>query len=175
MHVPSTMDQQFLTNILSLVYAVVATVNAGVSATNTRIDSDRDREVSTGRHVGGINFHLQMEPDVGAKGTIEYVIFKVERSFVTPVVGTDPIPSSAEVDSQGIQQAFRLNMPGWVMKFGTFGVTAELPISRNIFVSPAKFRKSKINDGDHIGIALFNRTVGTVNFSVQMRYKEYTG
>jgi len=56
------MDQTLATNIGTIVYAVVATVVAGTSATNTRTDSDRDREVSTGRKVGRIHFLLQYEP-----------------------------------------------------------------------------------------------------------------
>ncbi len=168
------MDQQFATNILSLIFAVASSSLAGAAASAARIDSDRDREVSTGHTVGSIEFQLQLESAATAFGTIEWCVFKVERSFIVPVVGTDPIPSSADVDSQGIQQAFRLNMPGWIMKHGAFAITPEIASVRTIRVSPGKFRKGMIKDGDHIAIALFNRCSGAVNFSVQMRYKEFT-
>jgi len=78
-----------------------------------------------------------------------------------------------DIDSQGIQQAFKLNMPGWVMKTGAFALSAETPKVVSMTVNPAKYGKATIRDGDHIGICMFNRTAGSVGFSVQMRYKEY--
>ncbi len=158
---------------MSLVYCAISTVPAGTSATNPRIDTDRDRECSNGERVGFTRFHLQMEPSGTATGSIEYMIFKVERAFTVPVVGTDPIPSSAEVDTQGIQQAFRLNMSTWCCKFGTIALSPDTPVSRTITINWAKFKKATVKDGDHYGIAMFNRTSGTVNWSVQMFYKSY--
>ncbi len=172
-HVPSTMDQTFSTNILALIYSAIATVVAGTSATTSRLDTDRDRECSSGENVGFTKFTLQFEPSAGAFGTIEYVVFKAERQQTVPVVGTFPIPSSADVDGTGIQQAFRLNMPGWVCKFGVFPVSAETPMTRTVTVNWNKFKKGTVRDGDHYGIALFNRASSNVNFSVQMFYKSY--
>ncbi len=172
-HVPSTMDQSFAANILALVFSTVATVTAGTNATNTRLDTDRDREVSSGENVGFTKYTLQFEPNATAFGTIEYVVFKVPRSFIVPVVGTDPIPSSVDVDGTGIQQAFRINMPGWVYKFGVFPVSAETPFTKTVTINWNKFKVGTVRDGDHFGIALFNRATSSVNFSVQMFYKSY--
>ncbi len=172
-HVPSTMDQQFATNILALVFSSVSTVVAGTSATTGRLDTDRDREVSNGEMVGRTTFTLQFEPPATAHGTIEYMIFKAERQATTPVVGTFPIPTSISVDSLGIQQAFRLNMSTWCCKFGVFPISAETPVTKNISINWAKFGKATVKDGDFYGIALFNRAIGNVDFSVQMRYKSY--
>ncbi len=167
------MDQSIGQNLLSLVFSTVSTVVAGVSATTGRLDTDRDREVSNGERVGFTRFTLQYEPATTAKGNIEYMIFKAERQATTPVVGTFPIPSAATVDGQGIQQAFRLNMSTWCCKFGSFPVAGETPITKVITINWAKFKKATVKDGDHYGIALFNRADGTVNFSVQMLYKSY--
>ncbi len=172
-HVPSTMDQTFGTNILSLIFSTVSTVVAGVSATTGRLDTDRDREVSNGELVGRTTYTIQAEPSTTAIGTVEWMIFKAERQATTPVVGTHPIPSSADVDGQGIQQAFRLNMSTWCCKFGAFPVTPEVSVVKNITINWAKFKKATVKDGDFYGLALFNRTIGIIDFSVQMRYKSY--
>ncbi len=172
-HVPSTMDQTTAQNILSLIYCAVSTVVAGVSATTGRLDTDRDREVSNGEQVGFTRFTFQMEPSAAALGNIEYVIFKVERSNITPVVGTFPIPSSADVDGQGIQQAFRLNMSTWVCKFGSFAVSPSQAVTKTITINWSKFKKATVKDGDHFGIAMFNRADGSVDWSCQMMYKSY--
>ena len=167
------MDQSLAANILTIIYSTVSTVVAGVSATTGRLDTDRDREVSNGEKVGYTRFTLQIEPTGAGYGTLEWILFKVERSAVTPVVGTHPIPSSADVDGQGIQQAFRLNMSTWVCRFGAISVSAETPIVRTIGINWSKFKKGTVKDGDHYGIALFNRTTGSMDYSVQMMYKSW--
>ncbi len=172
-HVPSTMDQSQAINVLSLIFSTVSTVVAGVSATTGRLDTDRDREVSNGEEVGRTTYTIQYEPAAGAFGTVEYCLFKAERQATTPVIGTHPIPSSADVLAQGIQQAFRLNMSTWVCRFGSFPVSAETPVVRNITINWKKFKKATVKDGDFYGLALFNRTQGTCAFSIQMRYKSY--
>jgi len=172
-HIPSTMDQNLAANILTIIYSTVSTVVAGVSATTGRLDTDRDREVSNGERVGFTRFTLQLEPAATAMGTLEWVLFKVERSSITPVVGTHPIPTSATVDGQGIQQAFRLNMSTWVCKFGAFPIAPETPRVIHIGINWSKFKKGTVKDGDHYGIALFNRTTGSIDYSVQMMYKSW--
>ncbi len=172
-HVPSTMDQTMLTNDQAVVFAVVSTVVAGTSATTGRLDTDRDREVSSGEQVGRIDFNVNLEPATGATGTIEYIVWKVERSAITPVVGTFPIPSDADVLGTGLQQSYRLNMPGWVMKFGSIGISQETPRTLKVIINPKKFKKATIRDGDFIGITLFNRTGGSCVFGVQMRYSSW--
>ncbi len=172
-HVPSTMDQTLGSNIMTLIFSTVSTVRAGVSATTGRLDTDRDREVSNGEKVGFTKFTLQLEPDSTASGTLEYMIFKAERQENVPVIGTFPIPSSVDVDGQGIQQAFRLNMSTWCCKFGSFPIAAETPRVINIGLNWSKFKKGTVKDGDHYAIAIFNRTSGVINFSVQMFYKSW--
>lgn len=171
-HVPSTMDQQFATNLGAVVFAVVSNTLAGSSASATRSDIDRDREVANGEKIGRITYILQMEPNIAALGSIEYCCFRTERSQSTPALGTI-LPTSVEMDLQGLQQAMRLAIPGWVMKFGVFPVSAESPMTKTISVSPSRMGAPAIRDGDHMGIVLFNRTVGTIDFSVQMRYKSF--
>lgn len=166
------MDQQFALNIAAVVIAVAPNNTAGASATSGRLDTDRDRAVSNGEKIGRITYCLQLEPNATAKGTIEYVCWRTERSQVTPSL-TNQLPTSAECDSEGIQQAYRLRLPGWVMKFGAFPIAPETPSVRTISVSPSRMGMPGIRDGDFTGITIFNRTNGTVDFSVQMRYKSF--
>ncbi len=171
-HSPSTMDQQMATNISSVIIAVAANNTAGTSATSGRLDTDRDRSVSNGEKIGQITYTVQLEPASAAQGTIEYICWRTERSQVTPSL-TNQLPTSAEDASEGIQQAYRLRLPGWVMRFGAIGIAAEQPRVINIKVSPSRLGMPGIRDGDFTGITLHNRTNGTVNFSVQMRYKSF--
>ncbi len=166
------MDQSFATNISAVVFAVTPSVNAGGSITSNRLDTDRDRDVSNGEKIGRITYSLQFEPGTAAVGTIEYCCFRSERSQSTPALGTI-LPTSAENAAQGLQQAMRLNIPGWVMKFGIFPVSPETPMTRTVSVSPSRMGAPAIRDGDFMGIVLHNRTNGNVNFSVQMRYKSF--
>lgn len=59
------------------------------------------------------------------------------------------------------------------MKFGMIPLSAETVTTRTISVSPGKFKKSRIRDGDYIGITLFNRTGASISHTTQMRYYEY--
>jgi len=172
-HVPSTMEQTLATNIATVVFAVVSTVRAGTSATTNRLETDRDREVASGEKVGRITFSLEINPAASATGTVEYCVFKIQRSDVVPVIGTFPLPSSLECSTQGTQQICRLNMPGWIMKYGSFGVAGEQPRTRVVTVNPGKFKMGTVRDGDHLGIVIFNRTAASVIFSVQMRYSSW--
>lgn len=171
-HVPSTMDQSFATNVSAVVFAVTPSVNAGGSITSNRLDTDRDRDVSNGEKIGSITYSLTFEPASAGAGSIEWCCFRTERSQSTPALGTI-LPTSAENASQGLQQAMRLNIPGWVMKFGVFPVSAETPMTRTIVVRPSRMGAPPIRDGDFMGIVMHNRTNGTINFSVQMRYKSF--
>ncbi len=172
MHVPSTMEQTLGIDSGSVVFAQVPSLLAGGSASDNIEASDRDRTVNVGNSIiGNINFSFSSRISTGP-GSIDFIVFRVERSFITPVIGTDPIPSNAEVLTQGSQQAFRMNMPGRVLHFSTRSYAAETPISHTIRVNPSKYRMAKVRPGDHIGIYMFNRAANSIIFSMQMRYKE---
>ncbi len=107
-------------------------------------------------------------------GIFEFCVFKVERAAATPVVGTHPIPSSAEVLAQGMQQACRLANPGKVFHYSKVAYTIETNRTHKIIVSPAKFRLSKMKAGDHWCLLVNNRAAGdAVTFDFEARYKEY--
>lgn len=173
MHVPSTMEQAIALDVMGLVFAVNPSILTGGSATTNIEGSDRDRTVTVGNSVGSIQFDVSLRL-ITAPGTVEFIVFRAERFSVTPAVGTDPIPSSADVTSQGSQQAWRMAMPGRILHFSQISVTPETVRAVKIRVNPAKFRMAKVRPGDFIGIAIFNRSSGTLTFSVQMRYKEFT-
>ncbi len=171
-HVPSTMEQSTAADVGSIVYAQTPSLFAGGSASSNIEASDRDRTVNVGNSIiGAITFNFSSRSTAVA-GTIDFCVFRVERSFITPVIGTDPIPSSAEMLTQGVQQAMRMNLPGRVIHFSTRSYAVEQPINHLIRVTPAKFRMAKVRPGDHIGIMIFNRGSGTIIWSMQMRYKE---
>ncbi len=155
-----------------LFFAVNPSILSGGSATTNIEGSDRDRTVEVGHSVkGSIIFNFSTRGAVG-NGTYDFIVFRVERSFITPVIGTDPIPSDAEMLAQGSQQAYRMNMPGRVLHFSTRSYAAEQPIQHTIKVTPGKFRMAKVRPGDFIGLSIFNRGSGASTCSVQMRYKE---
>lgn len=171
-HSPSSMGNSILTAAQLVTFAVVAERLAGTALTTSRTGSDRQTEVQSGGQVNHITWDLQIQPGAN-QGTLEYLVFKVERSFVTPVVGTDPIPTDAQILSGGLQGSYRKNMPGWVMKYGAVGIAAEQPRVVKIKVNLKKFKKGTIRDGDHIGLVVFNRTGSTITYGWSARYWEY--
>ncbi len=173
-HSPSSMGNVVPTNDQLVTFMAVATVTAGTSMTTNRLESDRLVEVANGHLVGQTTWDVGFQ--VGSEtqsGYVEYVIFKAERQPTTPVVGTHPIPTDAEVIASGMQQMYRSNMPGWVLKFGTIPVTSETIVTRQISINWAKFRKGKVRDGDFFGITFFNRTATNLTIDWQCRYKSY--
>ncbi len=172
-HSPSTMDQSFLTDKAAIVIAATPNLDAGGSMGSERLSTDRLNDVANGSIVGKITYTMQMEPNTSASGTIEYVCFRTERSVAAPVVGTSPFPTNTEIKDSGLQQMMRSNLPGWTMQFGAFAVSEELPRVKTITCSPNKFGAGKMKDGDYHGIIFFNRTPGTIDWSVQMRFRSY--
>ncbi len=172
-HSPSTMDQQMLANKGTVIVAVTPNINAGGSMGSERLDSNRLNDVANGAKVGNITWTVQLEPDATAFGTIEWLAFRLERQHSAPVLGVAPLPTDAELLSSGVQQMMRSNLPGWCMKFGAFGISPELPIVRNISVSPSRMGMGPIKDGDYVALIMFNRCGGPVNFSCQMRFKSF--
>ncbi len=166
------MGNTILTDAQLVTFIAVANQNAGASMGSTRMDTDRLTEVSNGENVGNATVTIGMFPGA-SNGYLEYIVFKAERQPSTPVVGTHPIPSNAEVNSSGMQQMYRSNMPGWIIKYGTIPYTPETIHTRDIKISWAKFKKAKVRDGDYFGIAYFNRGASTITFDWQARYKSY--
>ncbi len=173
-HVPSSMGNVVPTNDQLLFFAIVPDVLAGESLGVSHITSDRERECATGTNVNFITWDIAFTPAAAVVGSISYVVFKAERQFVTPVVGTDPIPTDAEVIGAGLQAEYRKNMPGWIMKFGIIAMTVETTRSAKITVNLKKFRKSKQRDGDFTGLCLFNDTNSNVTMDIHCRYKQFT-
>ena len=163
------MGNSILTNDQLITFVAVSTVPAGTSMATSRLDTDRATEVSSGALVGRTTISIGMVPGA-TSGYLEYVVFKVQRSHVTPVKGTDPMPSDASVISAGLQQMYRQNMPGWVIQYGQIPISAETPRVKDIKIDWNKFRMAKVRDGDFYGITYFNRTASTITFDWQARY-----
>ncbi len=108
-----------------------------------------------------------------ADGLAEFCVFKVERADSTPTLGNHPVPSTAEANSQGLQQACRMANPGKVYHFSQRAYANNHTISHRIVVSPAKFKASKWKAGDHLILMVFNRGAQQITFDMQARYKEY--
>jgi len=173
-HSPSSMGNLVPTNDQLVTFMAVANVFAGGSMTTDRTDENRLTDVPNGRNIGRTTWNVGFE--VGSEtqsGYIEYCVFKAERQHGTPVVGTDPLPTDAEVISLGLQAMYRNNLPGWVIKFGLIPITSETIVTREISVSWSKFKKQRVKDGDFYGIVFFNRTGVNVTIDWQCRYKTF--
>ncbi len=144
---------------------------AGSASSNIEAQ-DKDRTVNVGHHIGRININISIR-NPGAAGIIEATVFKVERAAATPVLGTHPVPSVAQINTQGSQQAMRLANPGKVFHFSTTPYTTGTTRTKVITVSPAKYKLSKIKAGDHWCLCLFNKCPNSIIIDLQMRYKEY--
>ena len=144
---------------------------AGSASSNIEAQ-DKDRTVNVGHHIGRLNISATLR-NTAADGVFDYCVFKVERADSTPTLGSHPIPSSAEVNSQGMQQACRMANPGKVFHSSKRPYSLENTVVHNFTVSPAKFKLSKMKAGDHWILLLFNRGPNTVTFDIEMRYKEY--
>lgn len=164
------MGNSIITNDQLVTFIGVATQQADGTITANRLDTDRGTELSSGALVGKTTINVGMIPAAGSKGYFEYVVFKAQRQAVTPVKGTFPIPADADVITSGLQQLYRLSMPGWVIQYGQWSVSAEFPMTRKITIDWSKFKMDKTRDGDFYGITYFNRTGGTVTFDWQARY-----
>ncbi len=171
-HVPSTMDGSITTGQETLFIIVSPSIFAAGSASSNIEAQDKDRTVNVGHHIGTLNIDMCIRNTVG-DGVIEFCLFKVERADSTPVKATHPIPSGAEVATQGMQQACRLALPGKVFHYSKRVYSIEAPVIHKIKVSPAKFKLSKIKAGDHWCLYVHNRGGTTVTIDFEARYKEY--
>ncbi len=152
---------------------VSPSIFAAGSASSNIEAQDKDRTVNVGHHVGRLNIDVTIRSTT-TNGVIEFCVFKVERADSTPALGTHPIPSTAEILSQGMQQACRLANPGKVFHYSKRPYTGDMNLTHKIIVSPAKYKLSKLKAGDHWMMLMFNRsTGGTITYDFEARYKEY--
>ncbi len=172
-HVPSTIGGTLALNTSQAIVIVSPSIFAAGSASSNIEAQDKDRTVNVGHHVGRLNIDISIRNALN-DGVIEFCLLKVERADSTPVIGTHPIPSSAEITSQGMQQACRLANPGKVFHYSKRVYTIEQNIVHKIIVSPAKYRLSKLKAGDHWILVMNNRAAANaVTFDFEARYKEY--
>ncbi len=171
-HSPAEMSGTILTKVLSLRYLCIPNANAGVAIDTPREGGDRNKEVNNGSVVGTITLNVSLR-GITAAGTLEIGLVKIPRSHIVPVVGTDPIPASSEVDNSGLQTMLRENMPGWVYHYSILSFAAEQPLNKWIKLNLGKFRASKWRDGDYLALFLFNRSSGTITVDHSARYYEY--
>ncbi len=162
-----------LTTNLALVIVIESpSIFAAGSASSNIEAQDKDRTVNVGHHIGRLNIDLGLR-GAGSTGILEACIFKVERADSTPSLGSHPVPSQAEINTQGMQQACRMANPGKVFHYSKTAYTIQITRTKKISVSPAKFRLSKVKAGDHWILLLFNRSAGSVTVDTEMRYNEY--
>lgn len=172
-HSPSEMAGSIAGSTLATV-RMLATPNslAGSGAGTARSGADRDKEVDAGSRLGTVTVNLGIR-GATASGSIEVGIVKYERQSSVPTVGVDPVPSTADVLSVGLQQALRMASPGWVMKFYNIAYTSETTRTKDFSINLKKFRKATWRDGDYLALLLFNRGTSTVTVDHQARYYEY--
>ncbi len=173
-HMPSSMDNTVLTGDQLVTLIAVPNVNAGGAIGTDRTNEDRQTKVANGRHIGHTTVNIDWLPSVGsAGGILEYIVWKLERQPNTPIVGIFPVPTDPNVQNQGMQQAYRIKAPGWVIQYGQRPFTLETQKTAVIKINWSKFKKDTMRDGDFFGITYFNRSDSSINLNVQMRYKTY--
>ncbi len=171
-HVPSTISSTPGANT-SVVFIIQSpSIFAGGSASSNIEAQDKDRTVNVGHHIGILNIDISVRNTTG-DGVVEFCVYKVERADSTPVLGTHPVPSTAEVLASGMQQECRLQNPGKVFHYSKRTYSIEQPFQHKIKVWPAKFKLSKIKAGDHWILQIFNRGSTAVALDFEARYKEY--
>ncbi len=171
-HVPSTIGGTVAAGGATLVVIVSPSIFAGGSASSNIEAQDKDRTVNVGHKVGTFFLDLAIRVTT-ADGAIEFCVAKDERSEATPVLSTFPMPSPAEISTQGMQQVMRLNNPGKVFHFSTRAYSADNTFTHRIRITPAKFKLAKIKAGDHWVLLMFNRGSAIVTFDYHGRFKEF--
>ncbi len=165
--------QGTLSSAASTLFIIVSpSIFAAGSASSNIEAQDKDRTVNVGHHVGRLNLDCTIRDTIG-DGVVEFCIYKIERSAGTPVIGTHPVPSTAQINTQGIQQACRLANPGKVFHFSKRAYSIEQTSTHKMIVSPAKYKLSKLKAGDHWVLQVYNRSANAVTFDYEARYKEY--
>ncbi len=171
-HTPTEMAGTIATNVLSLRFLVIPNVTAGVSLLTERSGGDRSAEVNTGSKVGNITLNVSVR-NITDDGILEICLVKLNRQPSTPVLGTVPIPSSADTATTGLQAIMRGNTPGWVYHYSIISFAPEQPVNKWIKLNLTKFRASTWRDGDFLALMLFNRSPQTITVDHTGRYYEY--
>ncbi len=173
MHVPSTIGGTISGGAETLLFLQNPSLLAGASATTNIEGQDKDRTVTLGHHMGQCTIDFTVRTTV-ADGSIEFCIFHVERSHITPAIGTDPIPSGADISSQGLQQAMRLALPGRVEHFSVRAYSIENTMVHKLKFRPSKYKASQVKAGDFWALMVHNRGANIITYDMQARYKEYS-
>ncbi len=171
-HTPTEVDGTIATKALSLRFLVIPNVVAGSSLLTERSGGDRSQEVQNGSSVGNITLNVSIR-GITAAGTLEIALVKLCRQSATPVLGTSPIPTSADTNTTGLQAIMRGNTPGWVFHYSVTSFAAEQPQNKWIKLNLGKFRMSKWRDGDFLALMLFNRSNASITVDHTGRYYEY--
>ncbi len=171
-HVPSTIGGTIASQTSVVVIISSPSIFAAGSASSNIEAQDKDRTVNVGHHIGLLNLGINFR-NTTADGIIEFAVYKVERAASTPILGTHPVPSTADINTQGMQQATRLANPGKVFYYDARAYTIEHTFVHKIKVSPAKYKLSKCKAGDHWVLQMYNRGSASVTFDYNGRYKEY--
>ncbi len=171
-HVPSTIGGTIAAGAEAELVIQSPSINAGGSASSNIEAQDKDRTVNVGHHMGMANISIAIRITM-AQGILEFGVVHVERSDAVPALATHPLPTGAEINTQGLQQALRLASPGRVVHFSTRAYTAEHNLVHNIVFRPSKFKSSKVKAGDYWMLIIHNRGTTTVTYDFQCRYKEY--
>ncbi len=174
MHKPSSMGNSVATSIAAVFIAANAGAfaNTGTGLTTARESlSNREQENTIGSKINSIIFDLTFQPGTGAGGAIEYAIFKAERMSAVPSLGAG-LPTSATINTSGLQAAMAVEQPGRVIKYGQVPISEGTTAVRSLKGAFAKFKLSTIRTGDYYGIIVFNRTAMSVVTSFQARYRE---
>ncbi len=162
------------TNNIGLVHVLAhAGVLAGGAMGSTRSGGeDRLTEVDNGRQVGNMTIDIAFTISATALGYYEYALIKYERSTTVPIIGTDPVPTSAVITSDGLQNAVRSLSPGYVIQYGQFAIQGT-SYTRKIIAKWAKFGKGMVRDGDYFVLIMFNRSDSAIVYDIQTRYRTY--
>ncbi len=171
-HTPTEVDGTINTKQLSVRFLVIPNVTAGVSLLTERAGGDRSQEVNTGSSVGNITLNVSIR-GVSGNGTLEIVLVKLHRQPSTPVLGTAPLPTSADTNTTGLQAIMRGNTPGWVYHYSVMSFAAEQPVNKWMKLNLAKFKAAKWRDGDFLVLLLFNRSGATITVDHTARFYEY--
>ncbi len=171
-HVPSTIGGTIATGAEALLVLQSPSIFAAGSASSNIEAQDKDRTVNVGHHMGQctIDFTARITT---ADGALEFLVMQVQRSDATPAINNHPVPSAAQMASQGLQQACRMANPGRVVHFSVRAYSADNTIAHKIVFRPGKFKVSKVKAGDHWILIVHNRGSATVTYDMQARYKEY--
>ncbi len=174
-HSPSLMGNAPLNNIGLLHVLARSGTLAGGSMTASRVgDENRTVDVDNGRSIGKMTVSVNFTTSGASIGYYEYAFIKYHRQTSVPAIGTDPVPTSADIVSDGLQRAVRNFTPGWVVHFGTVSSNTAFNRGIKLVINWAKFKMEKVRDGDFYCLVMFNRSDGTATYDIQTRYKTYT-